>query len=724
MKRQQVKFLSVAAGTIVVPVLLLSLALRSSGQAAIRDAVFGEPSAQPVTQRLGCSEGEASFQQGVNDYLGCTNTVISKLEPTPEPRWKFCTMPLISVKTDGSIRTLIRFEGIDSCIPTNTTTIKEAYLDLHIAPGSMPAANQVHAYIIRKAWTACEANWNDATYQKTWKLPGCDSTAEDRFEDEVGLAEILPTERVYRIHFTRGEEDSFGAIVDWLRHPESNSGLLLKTDPDTLYQIFGFYSCTHPNPAQRPKLVIRYTPPPPSAPEPITPTHGLTVCRQESALEWSPVARATEYALQVCPTLDCASPAISTTLNSTSCALSSVPKGQLPTGSYVWRVAASNASGRSEWSTADFALDDTPVPPTLERPIDSSPICPGDVTFTWRQVGNARYYLQIATDADFQSVVREIWTNETSYTATLSSPGDYHWRVRAGTPPCVGPWSAYGTFVVNAPLAAPALLTPQDGSIGCNHRPEFCWLAVQDATTYTLEISENADFEPPTTRAVVTLARYQPTTNLPNATLHWRVVANNGPCSSAASSRILTLATSCRLYLPIELHDHPPCPETIVDGDFGDNEPSPRWLPQVSVACDQQQYSCSRGCSAYLGKDRVPNHVDEVYQDFRVLSPPITGTLSFCFCMSSLDPSNGDKFDVSLADPASGTQLAVVAHVDNGGKARFCEKYTYVFTADDLSRIAAAMRNPVRILFRLTTDNKNATAVWIDDVSLVFCDAP
>ena len=90
-------------------------------------------------------------------------------------------------------------------------------------------------------------------------------------------------------------------------------------------------------------------------------------------------------------------------------------------------------------------------------------------------------------------------------------------------------------FTVSQALAAaPALLTPADASQNLPSTTTFTWQAVAGASSYTVDVSRNADFGGVVTSSTVTTTSANITLN-PNRTYYWRVRASNACGDSSAS---------------------------------------------------------------------------------------------------------------------------------------------------------------------------------------------
>jgi len=119
-------------------------------------------------------------------------------------------------------------------------------------------------------------------------------------------------------------------------------------------------------------------------------------------------------------------------------------------------------------------------------------------------------------------------TSGTSVTVTgLTAGTQYWWRVYADLgagSPLTSKKSAYWTFTPK--LAAPTLKSPEYGDDEVLLRPTFSWLSVTGATSYEMEVSENAFFAKASVKKPLTHTTWTWDTDLENSTTYyWRVRA-------------------------------------------------------------------------------------------------------------------------------------------------------------------------------------------------------
>jgi hypothetical protein len=114
-------------------------------------------------------------------------------------------------------------------------------------------------------------------------------------------------------------------------------------------------------------------------------------------------------------------------------AATEVKMRDLPDGRYILRVRAIDKNGlEGKNAEGEFEVKARPFPPVLRAPSNKSTARGDKPEFAWTESEEAaRYHLQVATDAEFKSLV----VDEPSAAKTIIAaqkalpPGDYFWRV-------------------------------------------------------------------------------------------------------------------------------------------------------------------------------------------------------------------------------------------------------------------------------------------------------
>ena len=240
------------------------------------------------------------------------------------------------------------------------------------------------------------------------------------------------------------------------------------------------------------------------APALLTPANGATVSGNSVTFTWNPVSGATKYLLIVNTAsankiyLDVGN--VTTYTNTTFAGAGTV---------YYWAVWAGNSAG---WCADSLAYANTrsftntggggapTVAPTLVSPANGAMVNGTSVTFTWNPVSGATKYLLIVNTASANKIYLDVGNVATYTNTTFAGDGTvYYWAVWAGN---TAGWCADSLAYANTcsftntgsggggvPTAAPALVSPANGSTVSGTSVTFTWNAVSGATKYRLVVS-------------------------------------------------------------------------------------------------------------------------------------------------------------------------------------------------------------------------------------------
>jgi len=200
------------------------------------------------------------FRQGLNGYMGCTDTRISQENPT-----KNMGDGELILGMKGQASSLIRFDV--SSIPAGAT-VQEAALSLAVVNYGQrgPEAVIAGAFVVTRTWEEMQATWIKATNLENWGLPGCNSTSSDRSPTS------LDSESIYEVGWYTWSLTS--AVQMWVQDPASNKGVILRQLNIAIGGEYDIRQSEFPGLEMRPVLFVTYTlgTPTPSA----TPTGAWT----------------------------------------------------------------------------------------------------------------------------------------------------------------------------------------------------------------------------------------------------------------------------------------------------------------------------------------------------------------------------------------------------------------------------------------------------------------
>lgn len=144
--------------------------------------------------------------------------------------------------------------------------------------------------------------------------------------------------------------------------------------------------------------------------------------------------------------------------------------------------------------TQAFTL--TPIVPTISSDICGATEVGFLPTITWTAVPEATdYELQVSTDPAFGSTVIDETVSGTFYAVTspLSASTTYYVRVRVEDP-TEGDWSPSCAFTTGLFDDVPHITYPPDTSTQIYLKPLYTWTAVEDATSYELQVATDSGF--------------------------------------------------------------------------------------------------------------------------------------------------------------------------------------------------------------------------------------
>lgn len=209
--------------------------------------------------------------------------------------------------------------------------------------------------------------------------------------------------------------------------------------------------------------------------------------------EWSSVSGVTGYNLQVSTKADFATLIINQE-NQTS-TIFTQPE-LIHSTTYYWKVSSVKNGISSPWSASNMLTTENLGVPSLVSPVNNLVNSTRSVEFEWSSISDAESYeLQVSTINDFSSLVtiKEDLTQPLCTIDKLMFSTNYYWRVRAIKENKQSEWSSIRKLTTE-PLGIPQLQSPSDNTQLTSNIVEFNWSAVNEATSYNLQVSSNADF--------------------------------------------------------------------------------------------------------------------------------------------------------------------------------------------------------------------------------------
>ena len=275
-----------------------------------------------------------------------------------------------------------------------------------------------------------------------------------------------------------------------------------------------------------------------------SPADGATNVSVDPSLSWQAVVDVpvSSYQLQVSSVSNFATTLDAQTIGSGTTSYSAT----LPSGTYFWKVAATNGGGTTWSSVQSFTIPAATASVTLSSPADGATNVSVDPSLSWQAVVDvpvSSYQVQVSSVSNFATTLdaQTIGSGTTSYSATLPS-GAYFWKVGStnggGTT-----WSSVQSFTIPATAASVTLSSPADGATNVSVDPSLSWQAVVDVpvSSYELKISDVSNFATTLDAQTIGSGTTSYSATLPIGTYFWKVAATNGGGTTWSSVQSFTI---------------------------------------------------------------------------------------------------------------------------------------------------------------------------------------
>jgi hypothetical protein len=264
-------------------------------------------------------------------------------------------------------------------------------------------------------------------------------------------------------------------------------------------------------------------------------------------LSWNAINNASGYDLQFSDKSDFST--VILTMNGLT--KNSQPISGLAFGAtYYWRIRAIVAGSAGNWSVGSSftTVQNTVSVPVLSLPNSGALNQPTLLTLSWNAVINANGYdLQFSDKPDFSVVILTLngLTQTRQPISGLGFGATYYWRIRANAASGSSAWSVPYSFTTTANSSVPPVLQlPANGATNIPTSLTLTWNAVNNATGYNLQFSDNPSFS----TVILTLnnlqSNNQPISGLAfGDTYYWRIntITANGTSQWSAPHSFTTL---------------------------------------------------------------------------------------------------------------------------------------------------------------------------------------
>ncbi|WP_340105580.1 T9SS type A sorting domain-containing protein [Rhodohalobacter sp. 8-1] len=268
-----------------------------------------------------------------------------------------------------------------------------------------------------------------------------------------------------------------------------------------------------------------------------SPQDGTTDISVNPGLSWQSVSNADTYDVQVSTQSD-----FSTTVEDfTGLTTTQASVGELAYETvHYWRARAVNEAGPGDWSetrsfTTEVEITDPPAQVTLVSPAEGATDIALFPILSWDSAETAESYtLQVSELSDFSTLETDFSgiTFAQFEVGELSTGTQYYWRVRAVNEVGSGDWSEVWSFTTEGgatnPPAKVTLVSPEDEAQDVDVIPLLSWQAVDDADSYSLQVSASSDFSMTfTDLSDLTSTQLEVDELAQETTYFWRVRAEN-----------------------------------------------------------------------------------------------------------------------------------------------------------------------------------------------------
>ncbi len=240
---------------------------------------------------------------------------------------------------------------------------------------------------------------------------------------------------------------------------------------------------------------------PPAVLTQVAPLNNAQNVPTNTAISWLQNNNATRYHLQISKKSDMSNPIVN---NQDLTTYGYQPTSGLENNvTYYWKVRGWNDAGFGTWSMVwSFKTGaSAPNKPVLLTPPDGDLQAGLKPLLTWEAQGLAESYDVMASE----TIGFDGWNVKVSETVTepqyQSLSGDfdldtkYFWKVRASNSSGKSDWSNIWTFTTGTAIKADVtLISPANSSTNMTLVPLMKWNAVQNASSYDLQISEGDQF--------------------------------------------------------------------------------------------------------------------------------------------------------------------------------------------------------------------------------------
>jgi hypothetical protein len=344
--------------------------------------------------------------------------------------------------------------------------------------------------------------------------------------------------------------------------------------------------------------------------------------------------------------------------------------------------------------------------PQLSSPADGATNISSAPSLVWTAAANATsYFLEVATDSTFNSVVRSQTLNTTSWDVSpaLSAGTTYTWHVSASNNCFTSSFSSSRTFTTQSSCSVPgvpSLSTPTNGAGSVSLSPILDWAAAANATSYEVQISTDSAFNAIVRNAIVTATQWTTSPSLTAGKYYWRVKGRNS-CGAGSYSAVFNFTTACGKSTQL-----------LLNPGFESGRVS--WVSSpTNIITNTVAYPANTGKWKAQLNGKGFSNTARTYQQVKIPANACSSSVTFYLRVSSSETttiSANDKLRTQILS-STGALLRTLSTVSNLNKSATYIKKTY-----DLSSYKG---KTIRIRFYGTENATKKTTFLIDDTALV-----
>ncbi len=222
---------------------------------------------------------------------------------------------------------------------------------------------------------------------------------------------------------------------------------------------------------------------------------------------------------------------------------------------YYWRVAATNGTDTSAWSSVwSFT---TPAAVTLSSPANGSTTYSTSLYLYWNSINGSYYRYELDETPNFDSPSLQTGTtySTSAYFSGLSYGVTYYWRIQAYNDNDVAEWSQTWNFTILSSLLpnAPILISPANGSVNVPTGGQpLTWNSLPNATDYEVQYTTDSTFSGAAT-FIASSSLFMLGGLSTNTTYYWRVRGRNYNEYSPWSDVWHFTTANCSVYAPTQI---------------------------------------------------------------------------------------------------------------------------------------------------------------------------